>query len=473
MVVIASTCMFVAVICALTVIVAVLFAVAKRCSPDNEKLQEHVTDKNHLTLRRQYLTVYCLACFADWLQGPYAYQLYRSYGLDDGEIAVLFIAYTASNSVFGTLTGALADAYGRRILCVAYGVLYSACCVTKLYDNYEILMVGCVLGGMSTSILYTAFDSWYTNEHINHYKLPGEWVSDTFAKAATMYAALAILAGLTSYLMVGQLRLGLGAPFVAAVPFLAHTSAYATMSLTEHYAPDAAAAGGTSAVLASIRNALVLSVTDKQIFSLNVVQSLYDGVIYLFAFVWTPALESLKPPLGLLFASFMLALMVGSIIYAIMVGNGATHSNVPLQLSTFLAFLAFIACSLTVFVTSSSYAVETCYFCFLLYEVSVGMYIPSMAYSKSRAIPENVRVTTCNVLKIPKHVFTCSALFWIRLNRNNGVEIISTLYAVSSIATFVTFVSAVTFSKFQSAAARRRPLDKIEKPQAADSSTRI
>jgi hypothetical protein len=41
--------------------------------------------------QRGYLVVYLLAMFADWLQGPYVYQLYDSYGFNQLQIAQLFV----------------------------------------------------------------------------------------------------------------------------------------------------------------------------------------------------------------------------------------------------------------------------------------------------------------------------------------------------------------------------------------------
>lgn len=46
---------------------------------------------------------------ADWLQGPYVYALYQSYGFDKASIGRLFIAGFLSSGVFGTICGALAD----------------------------------------------------------------------------------------------------------------------------------------------------------------------------------------------------------------------------------------------------------------------------------------------------------------------------------------------------------------------------
>ena len=45
----------------------------------------------------------------DWLQGPYVYALYQSYGFDRGAIGRLFIAGFGSSMLFGTVVGSLAD----------------------------------------------------------------------------------------------------------------------------------------------------------------------------------------------------------------------------------------------------------------------------------------------------------------------------------------------------------------------------
>lgn len=50
-----------------------------------------------------------LAIAGDWLQGPYVYYLYSTYGFGKGEIGQLFIAGFGSSMLFGTLVGSLAD----------------------------------------------------------------------------------------------------------------------------------------------------------------------------------------------------------------------------------------------------------------------------------------------------------------------------------------------------------------------------
>lgn len=440
--------MFLIAITVLLAVTLILFAMSKTYVV--EKLKQE-TNSDFQKLQKRYLIIYCLACFSDWLQGPYVYSLYKHYGYNEGEIAILFITGTISNSLFGTVTGALADIYGRKILCISYGILYSGCCITKLFRNFYLLLIGRMFGGISTSILYSAFDSWYINEHVNFYKLPNEWLNNTFAKATFFNATLAILAGLLSYLLVSVFEFGPVAPFIAAIPFLIITSIYVII-LKEHYNLN------TKSASASVKQAVILWLTNKNVFTLSIVQSLYEGVMYLFIFIWTPALELLKPPLGLVFSSFMLALMIGSKIYAMLLENHSLDSKKLLQLSTFLASFSFLICSLAIsglLDISVPYSIITCYFCFIVYEISVGLYYPSMIYLKSQVIPEKIRVTISNVIKIPSNIFICLALLWINFNQENQkTNIIFTIFFVCLIATVVTFMFSKIFSKFYSATYR-------------------
>ena len=82
----------------------------------------------------------------DWLQGPYIYQLYHSYGFREGEIAVLFLVGYLSSSTFGTFTGPMADKYGRRKMARVFGILYSIVCCMKLVQNFWVLLAGRVIG---------------------------------------------------------------------------------------------------------------------------------------------------------------------------------------------------------------------------------------------------------------------------------------------------------------------------------------
>eukprot|EP00438_Fugacium_kawagutii_P008788 Skav235603 [mRNA] locus=scaffold3336:62397:75127:+ [translate_table: standard] len=82
-------------------------------------------------LQRTYLAAYLCAMMADWLQGPFVYALYASYGGLAGftreENASLFVAGFGSSAVFGTFVGSLADKYGRRNFAATWNAATVGC----------------------------------------------------------------------------------------------------------------------------------------------------------------------------------------------------------------------------------------------------------------------------------------------------------------------------------------------------------
>jgi predicted MFS family arabinose efflux permease len=56
-------------------------------------------------------------------------------------------------------------ARGRKRACITYCITYILSCFTKHSPQYKILMIGRVLGGIATSLLFSAFESWLVAEH--------------------------------------------------------------------------------------------------------------------------------------------------------------------------------------------------------------------------------------------------------------------------------------------------------------------
>lgn len=50
-------------------------------------------------------------------------------------------------------------------MAVMFGVLYGFSCITKLWGNFYVLLLGRLLGGISTSLLFSVFESWMIYEH--------------------------------------------------------------------------------------------------------------------------------------------------------------------------------------------------------------------------------------------------------------------------------------------------------------------
>jgi MFS family permease len=139
--------------------------------------------------------VFVCAFFADWLKGPYVYALYEAYGFSPNQIAMLFLVGFGVSGISGPFIGAAADIFGRRKLCVAYFATYILSALCKPINSYAMLMIGRLLGGLGTSLLYTVFESWMVAEH-NRRGYPNSLLDDTFAKSTLYNGLSAVAAGL-------------------------------------------------------------------------------------------------------------------------------------------------------------------------------------------------------------------------------------------------------------------------------------
>ena len=78
-----------------------------------------------------------------------------------------------SSCLLGGFTGPLADKYGRRRLGQMSCVLCMLNCLTKISANFYVLLLGRLLSGVSTSCLYSVFESWsvmFNNLHLSTHK---------------------------------------------------------------------------------------------------------------------------------------------------------------------------------------------------------------------------------------------------------------------------------------------------------------
>lgn len=409
-----------------TLIALVLFQLNKeKANPAVEALKT----ADFSAFQRNWLVVYCLAFYADWLQGPYVFALYKDYGFSIGDIGVLFIAGFCSSMVLGTFAGGLADKYGRRFMCRAYAIIYIISCITKLFNNYNILMFGRLTGGIATSLLFCAFESWMVSEHHSR-KFPEELLSDTFSKATFLNGIVAVLAGLTANVVAASY--GYVAPFVLALFPLAACFFYVSF-WSENYGSQLVS------VQESFRDAW--KQMTRKIVYLGFAQSCFEGAMYAFVFMWTPALNEAVAeggifkmdslPYGLIFATFMVCVVVGSLFFSVLL-KSYTVEKIPY----IIHMLAISACGLTVYGINSGGMV---YFSFLLFETACGVFFPAYGTLRSIIIPEESRSGIMSFFRIPLNAFV--VLILIKVNDFPASTVFSLCMASHVVATYCYSVS--------------------------------
>ena len=134
---------------------------------------------------------------------------------------------------------------GRKNASLLYCITYTASCVTKHWNNFKVLMLGRLLGGIATSLLFTAFEAWLVSEH-NRRGFEPAWLSGTFSKAVFLGNGLvAIVAGLVANSLVGQpFQLGPVSPFDAAACCLTLGGVIIATTWSENYGGDASKKSG-------------------------------------------------------------------------------------------------------------------------------------------------------------------------------------------------------------------------------------
>ncbi|ODM98400.1 Molybdate-anion transporter [Orchesella cincta] len=405
--------------------------------------QKAVTDlvqnKEFLSFQNVYFLPYFMALFSDWLQGPYVYKLYSYYGFPQEQIAVLYVVGFASSVIFGTTTGPLADKFGRKKMVVIFCLLYSLCCLTKLSPNFFILLIGRILGGISTSILFSVFESWYIHEHTITWKYPLDWVSLTFSKATFFNGLLAIFAGIIAQISSDWMGYGPVSPFIIAMPFLIVASVIIFNNWPENYGERDLKWSG------SCIEGLKTIMSNKKILALGLVQSLFESNMYIFVFLWTPVLEPGLPPIGLTFASFMIAIMIGSSVYSILLKNGM-KSDVILRYCLSTMGISMLVCAITSSPELEKDLVSVSFLSFLLLEVSVGMYFPCIGRLRGETIPDSLRANIMNWFRVPMNIITCGALLGMHATgkSSRANQVIFLLCALSS---FLGYLLSVSFSK--------------------------
>jgi len=352
-------------------------------------------DVNFNRFQRLYLGVYLLAMMGDWLQGPHVYALYESYNMSKHEIEILFIAGFGSSMLFGTIVGSFADKYGRRFNCILYGVLYGIGCMTKHFNNFNILMFGRLLAGIATSILYSAFESWLIYEHKTR-GFEESSLGEIFANAYFGNSVVAILAGVVAQYVANIF--GYVAPFDTSLLVLICMIVLIVANWSENFGDSKAD------IKQSFLTAITAIKTDKRVLLLGLAQSLFEGSMYVFVLEWTPALtidenvdknDSSNPPIphGFIFACFMVAVMIGSNLFKLFSKYDDCERFMRYVLLTSAGCLA-----IPILVPTSQVLI---FAAFITFEVCVGIFWPSMGTLRSRYVPEAARSTIMNFFRIP------------------------------------------------------------------------
>ncbi|KAM7188610.1 molybdate-anion transporter [Naviculisporaceae sp. PSN 640] len=389
-----------------------------------------------------FLTVYALVMASDWLQGPFLYPLYQDeHRLPHGLISALFTTGFLSGAVSGAFIGSLADKYGRKKACLFFCVAYALSC---LYTSFPSLggvlflskgaglVLGRVLGGLSTSLLFSVFESWMVADFTARGGNSG--LSEMFGTMSMVNSLVAIGSGVVSEWLVGMSGTK-KAPFLASVVLLCGAFGVISLSWDEYYGSKPTESAekkdkdGEESATTPKPNTSTLGriLSDPRILCLGLASTIFEGSMYLFVFFWTPTLRSTLSsssssssslPYGVIFASFMASCLAASLAFNTFMSSlsstspssANTKHPQPMLTHPTLLLLLLATSSITFFLSAHPSSEQVTFWVFCVYEAAVGAYWPTMGTLKGRLIDDSIRSQVYGLLRVPLNVFVVVSL---------------------------------------------------------------
>jgi MFS family permease len=365
--------------------------------------------------RQEYIVVYLVIMLADWMQGTHMYTLYLSYNVN---ISALFLTGFLSGAIFAPFLGSFVDKFGRKRSCIVYCVLEIIINTMEHFDNFTILLVGRVLGGISTNLLFSAFESWMTTEH-RRKGFPEAWLSTTYSHCSIGNGAMAILAGLVAQVLedlFGQIG-----PFQGAIALTA-LALVLVMRWEENYGEEHAGGHTKSSLSHQFFEGWRVTISDSRIWRIGLTQALSEGAMYTFVFMWVPTLLAMDPvdglPTGCVFSALMMAITIGGLLFPLL--QAAISSVVPKEVSSevcasFVYMLAGIIMAVPVMCVASSSSEGRCFeyvlMSFLVVEFCVGLFMPVAGTLRSKYVPDAYQGAILNIFRLPLNAIVVSGTY--------------------------------------------------------------
>ncbi|KAG6329581.1 hypothetical protein ID866_9509 [Astraeus odoratus] len=360
-------------------------------------------------------------------------------------VAVLFVTGFVSAGITAPLVGVWADQHGRKKLCLVFCLTYLFTCFCITIPYLPVLLLGRVAGGISTSILYSAFESWLVSS-ANTLAIPPSDLSTIFGRATLVNGFVATSAGVLSNELVSVTH-SLASPFVASGALLVLGYVVIKASWTENY-------GGASSVtslsgsdpfqIRRLAQAVRIVRADPLLLVIGLTQTCFEGSMYLFVFLWVPSLQeasttfpAIPLPLGYIFSSFMVSMMLGSLFYTVVCAWApGSPSDSSLTLHAKLSSLVCAASGLALAVSVSSREEATRFWAFCAFEACVGAYYPVQGMLRGTLIANEHRATLAALFRVPLNVFVVvSLLTGVSTARHAVLSASAVMLAVSALTT--------------------------------------
>ena len=389
-----------------------------------------------LTFQQRYIPIYLLAVLGDWLQGPYLYRLYHSYGYLERQVVVIYISGLVSAALVSPAKDILATRYGRKKAAIILSLLYALSCLFTMFGNYVLLILGRCMAGVASTLLFSTLESWYICQHSQVYDFPKEWVPVTFSHIAFGSSIMAVVAGLLADLMVRWAGFSFVSPFIIAAPVLVLV-AVTVAGLWEESSDSEVVQLSSERLKKECSGGLRQILVNPLVFLVGTIQSLFESTLFVFMFIWTPAIGGRllggttrivlsDMPLGVAFASFMVCSVLGGIVCDHMTNRLSWHHSSILPSASGVAAVMFILVALFDWsIHEPHHALALV--CLQLIQLACGFYYPVMRRLRDTTLPEESRSSITNWFRVPLTLTSALALIVLH-NPTHGKPGVSGLF---------------------------------------------
>ena len=374
--------------------------------------------KNVKSLQLRFLVVFWLMRMADWLQGPYFYEVYSTKIINGLPVSLdlvskLFLIGFASTGLLGPWLGQLVDNRGRKAGTLAYAFFYALGALSTLSNKLSHLFLGRVASGVGTSLLFSAPEAWLVKEHSKD-DVDGKWLNQTFGWAYAGDAIIAILAGQIASGMAK--RYGPTGPFLSSILYLALGSFLAYILWGEK---QDVKLNDENVKKEGLREAFQIINADRRIVLVGMIQALFEGAMYIFVLQWAPILRnviqsaftnSVSIPYGKIFSCFMVSCLMGSTLFNVMISK----LNFPIEFIIAMLTSVSMASFASISFIGEKAGLGSVILAFLIFEVCVGMYFPSIGTLRSKYIPDRHRSTIMSIFGIPLNMIVIAVSLSIK-----------------------------------------------------------
>jgi len=286
-----------------------------------------ITTNEFKLFQSGFLTGYSLMILGELMSTACFFHTFIYLNLSVEQITKLYVITIASTTIFGVVMEVI-DIGSRKNKCVLSAILYAISMSSVFFGgHFDMLLMGRIVFGVASSIHHSAFDAYVITEHTSQ-GFPDDWLSQTFTSLTHAIALVAALSG-----VLGQ---------TAGVSYPLGTAALscAVFSLSGVYISfvwSKDSYNGSrfmlSQFLQSVSQTVQAARANRQAALLIGITSLCESAITIFTYYWAPWMVSLTSELGhalpfeIIFASFVVASLLGTYMTQLFVSSPGTQSS--------------------------------------------------------------------------------------------------------------------------------------------------